>query len=465
MKIQFCGGAQTVTGSQFLLTINGSTILAECGIYQGKRELAYERNQNFIFDPKTVDAVILTHAHMDHSGNLPNLVKKGFNKKIYATSPTVDLCKIMLRDAGHLQEKDIEWVNKIRAKQHKEPLQPYYTVADAEACMDNFMPVEYEKTFTVAPGVDVRLHEAGHILGSAGILLDINEKGRHMRFGITGDVGRANMPILKDPNLLRELDGLIIESTYGNRLHGEYHDVEEEFVQAIRETVSSGGKVIIPAFAVGRTQHLVYILHKLYNENRIPDVPIFVDSPLASHATDVFRQHPECFDRETNRTFVAIGQDPFSFPRLTYTKDATESKNLNTLKYPCIIISGSGMCEGGRILHHLRNNIEDHKVLLLFVGYAAKDTLARKIMDGAEVVKIFGEEHKVKCKIKSVDSFSAHADRRGLLDYISITPPSKLKNIFLVHGELEQSTPLKDALRSQGYENIHIPNIGETINI
>jgi metallo-beta-lactamase family protein len=462
MNIQFCGGAQTVTGSQILVKVNGKTILLECGLFQGRREESYEKNHNFSFDPSEVDCLVLSHAHIDHSGNIPNLVKHGFKGSIYATPATVDLCKIMLRDSAFLQEKDIEWVNIIRRRHHQPELEPLYSRHDVECAMDSFVGIEYDKLFTVAPGVEAAFRDAGHILGSAGVHLEITENGRTYKVGFTGDIGRPNLPLTNDPNVLRELDLLIMESTYGNRLHGSYSDVEDELAQIVCETAAAGGKVIIPSFAVGRTQHLVYVLHKLFNNNRIPDMPVFVDSPLACDATDVFRAHTEDLDRETKRVFLNDHEDPFGFRRLTYVHDVEESKKLNSLAFPHVIISGSGMAEGGRILHHLRNNIHNPKNLVLFVGYAAKNTLARKIIDGEKVVKIFGEEHTVKCKIRVMDAFSAHADRRDLLDYVSLNSPERLKNIFLVHGEPDQALPLKDGLRSKGYENVHFPAPGET---
>ncbi|MBD3344282.1 MAG: MBL fold metallo-hydrolase [Chitinivibrionales bacterium] len=463
MDITFLGGTQTVTGSQHLLSVNGKKILFECGLYQGRRQESYEKNLNFSFDPAEIDACVLTHAHIDHSGNIPNLVKNGFRGPIYATPPTVDLCKIMLRDSGHIQEKDIEWLNKIRLKQKKPPIVPLYTMRDAEAASEQFVGIDYDKSFTVAPGMEVRFLEGGHILGSASIHCYIKNGSTSMRFGYAGDIGRPDKPIIHDPNLPRSLDLLIMESTYGNRFHESPEDTHEKFAGIIRYTAAAGGKLIIPAFAVGRTQELVHTLHKLYNQNRIPDIPIYVDSPLASHATEVFRKHPECFDRETTRIFTRHGEDPFEFPRLKYITEVEDSKRLNNLDYPHIIISASGMAEAGRILHHLRNNIGNHRNVILFVGHAVRETLARKIIDGHREVKIFGEKHVVRAQVKNLDTFSAHADRRGLLDYIKYCPPSKLENIFLVHGELEQAQPLKNALHSKGYKNVHIPKAGEKI--
>jgi len=457
MKLQSFGGAQTVTGSQHVLTVNNHSLLFECGLYQGKRSEAYEKNLNFKYDPSKIECLILSHAHIDHSGNIPNLVKQGFKGPIYATPPTVDLCRIMLRDSAYLQMKDIEFVNARHRKAHDTPTQPLYTMQDAEAAMHLFVAVPYDKAFAPIPGVSATFRDAGHILGSAGVSCEITENGTVKRFGFTGDVGRENMAIIHDPNLIRDLDILLMESTYGNRVHSSAEHVEEFLATTIREIAATGGKIIIPAFAVGRTQQLVYHLHKLFDEDRIPDMPVYVDSPLACDATNVFRAHPECMDRETYRLFLSANEDPLGFSRLKYVQDVAGSKELNGLSFPHIIISASGMAEGGRILHHLRNNIENPRNLVLFVGYAAKDTLARKIMDGEPSVRIFGVEHPVKCKIKTIDAFSAHADSTDLLSYVCMTPPDKLKHVVLVHGEAEQSLPLKEAIMAKGYENVYYP--------
>ena len=465
MNIQFCGGARTVTGSQHLLKVNGCRILLECGLFQGRRADTYERNLNFCFDPASVDVMVLSHAHIDHSGNIPNLVKNGFRGSIFATAATGDLCQIMLRDSAYLQERDVEWANKIRSKKGEPPVEPLYAIEDVEQAMEYFVGMQYHHPFQICEGVEATFRDAGHILGSAGVVLNIRENGRSFRLGFSGDIGRTDVPILRDPDVLRDLDALIMESTYGDRLHSPNEDAEEELAATIRGVAHSGGKIIIPAFAVGRTQLLVYMLHKLFDQNRIPDMPVFVDSPMATAATQVFRAHPECFDRETYRVFLQDADDPFGFGRLKYVGSVEESKALNDLKYPHIIISASGMAEGGRIVHHLRNNIGDPRALALFVGYAAEHTLARRIMDGHKTVKIFGEEFSVRCKVKTMDAFSAHADRDGLLDYAAFTPPEKLKHIFLVHGELEQAMPLRDALKSKGYARVDVPAPRETFEV
>jgi metallo-beta-lactamase family protein len=463
LQIQFIGGARTVTGSQHLLQINGKKILLECGLFQGKRKEAFEINRTFNFSPSEIDALILSHAHIDHSGNIPNLVKNGFNGPIYSTEATVDLCKIMLKDSAHLQERDVFVVNKIRKKQNKNLFEPLYLPDDVENAMSHFVGIEeYNKSTEIIPGVNLTFQDAGHILGSASILLEIEEKSRKkIRFGFTGDIGRPVMPLIRTPDLLRDLDLLIMESTYGNRLHTNPDEVEEELAKTIRECFDRKGKIIIPAFAVGRTQLLVYVLHKLFDQNRIPELPIYIDSPLAVDATNIFRNHPECFDRETYRVFLQNKEDPFGFSRLTYISSVEQSKELNDKNEPMIIISASGMAEGGRILHHLANNIQNKNNLILFVGYAAENTLARKIMDGNEVVNILGEEYKVKCEIKTMDYFSAHADQKELLDYLRLNSKNRLKNIFLVHGDEDQALPLKEKILQKGYKNVDFPASGE----
>ena len=465
MKIQFIGAARSVTGSQHLLFVNGKKILLECGLFQGHRKDTYEKNSKFIYDPSEIDVMVLSHAHIDHSGNIPNLVKNGFNGCIYATAATVDLCQIMLRDSAYLQEKDIYFVNKKRKKKNLEPLEPLYVLEDVEKAMDLFIGIQYNRTVDLVPGVKLTFRDAGHILGSAGVLLEIEENGRKFRLGFSGDIGRPNMPVIRNPNKLRDLDALIMESTYGNRLHPKTEDVEEELAGIVRQCTEDGGKIIIPAFAVGRTQLLVYMLHKLFDQNRIPHIPIYVDSPLAVNATNVFRAHPECFDRETYRVFIENGEDPFGFSNLTYTHSVDDSKALNSKKGPLIIISASGMAEGGRILHHLANNVGNPKNLVLFVGYAAQNTLARRIMDGEKEVNIFGEKNVIRCKVKKMDYFSAHADQGELLDYLRLNSTEKLKNIFLVHGEEEQALPFREKLLQKGYKNVHFPVSGEKFEL
>jgi len=465
LQIQFIGGARTVTGSQHLLIINGKKILLECGLFQGRRKDTYEMNKHFKFNPSEIDAMILSHAHIDHSGNIPNLVKSGFDGPIYATSATVDLCQIMLRDSAHLQERDIEWLNKKRNNKNQEYAEALYTFEDVEAAMKQFIGIQYNNPVEIYPGITLIFQDAGHILGSASILLEIDEGNKKLRFGFTGDIGRPVMPVVRTPDLLRDLDVLIMESTYGNRLHTYVEEVEEELAIVVRKCCEDSGKIIIPAFAVGRTQLLIYMLHKLFDQNRIPEIPIYVDSPLAVNATKVFRTHPECFDRETYRIFLRNNEDPFGFGRLTYISTVEQSKELNDKTGPMIIISASGMAEGGRILHHLANNIGNPKNLILFVGYAAENTLARKIMDGMKKVNIFGEEYPVKCQIRIMDYFSGHADQNELIDYLRLNDTKRLKNIFLVHGEDDQALPLMEKILQKGFKKVDFPTSGEKFSI
>lgn len=462
MEIKFCGAAQSVTGSQHLVTVNGKKVLLDCGLFQGRRQEALNRNLNFLFNPADVDILLLSHAHIDHSGNIPNLVKQGFKGTIYTSHATADLCRIMLMDSAHIQDKDAQWLNKKQIRLGGKPIQPLYSAEDVERALNQFVGLEYDQGTEIVPGVHATFRDAGHILGSAGILLEITENDRHLRFGFTGDIGRKNMPIISDPNYLRDLDGLVMESTYGDRSHKSTGDIEAVLVDLIQIIVARSGKVIVPAFAVGRTQQFIYILHKLFDQNRIPEIPIYVDSPLAINATSIFRNHPECFDEETFRFFLLDRQDPFGFERLNYIQSLEASKALNHLKKPHIIISASGMAETGRILHHLKNGIGNSNNLILLIGFAAENTLARKLIDGEKIVRIFGEDHLVRAQVVKLDDFSAHADRDELMEYLAFNPPDRLRHLFLVHGEKNQSMPLLEALRAAGYQNVMYPSLGES---
>ncbi|MBN1305237.1 MAG: MBL fold metallo-hydrolase, partial [Anaerolineales bacterium] len=371
MRIQFNGAARTVTGSQHLVEINGARLLLECGLFQGRRKDTYERNQNFSFDPASIDAVVLSHAHIDHSGNLPNLVKQGFTGKIYATTATVHLAGIMLRDSGHIQESDVEFVNKKRARKGEPPVEPLYTIEDAERAARQLEKVPYDREFEPVPGVTAKFVEAGHILGSAAVLLALEEKGRKVKLWFSGDIGREHLPLLRDPVLPEDVDYLVMECTYGDKEHRDPREAHEELRRVVKTTLENRGKVIIPAFAVGRTQELVYSFNEMMYNDGVIKAPVYVDSPLAVNASDIFRQHPECFDDET-REFVAKRQHPaLEFPQLHYVRSVDESKALNERKDPMIIISASGMAEAGRILHHLRNNIENKRNTILIVSWQA----------------------------------------------------------------------------------------------
>ncbi len=464
MQIQFFGAARSVTGSMHLLTVDGRNILLDCGLFQGKRQEAFERNSSFPFDPADIDLLILSHAHIDHSGNIPNLVKNGFRGHIFCTHATRDLCSIMLRDSGHIQETDVEFVNKKRKKQNLPPVQPLYTVKDAERSLGQFVSIGYQRSLQINGAIRLTFYDAGHILGSALTLLEISENGKTQRLVFTGDLGRKGLPILRDPYPLQEADVLISESTYGGRRHDDLTTVDEKLAQVVNDTYSRRGKVIVPAFSVGRTQEVVYALHRLIEANKIPEIPIFVDSPLSVNATEVFRSHPECYDEETSQ-FLINGQDPFGFGRVRYVKSVQESKKLNRTSKPCMIISASGMCETGRILHHLRNNIENPKNTILIVGYMAENTLGKKLVDKEPVVRIFGEEYRLRAQVVKLNAFSAHADHDELLEYIGGFNRDLLENVFLVHGEMAEAEALARGVSSLGISGVHVPERGERVVI
>ncbi len=464
MEIRFLGAVRNVTGSMHLLTVNGSRILLECGLFQGRRQEAFERNRELPFRADQVDAMVLSHAHIDHSGNLPNLVKRGFRGNIYCTFATRDLCSIMLRDAAHIMEADVAYVNKHRARQGLSPVEPIYTLADAVRSLKNFVSVDYGRPLPIAPGVTLTFYDAGHILGSAFCALDITEGNQSYRLLFTGDVGRFNLPILRDPEVVPGVDYLITESTYGNRVHGTPQEAETELARVVNETFQRGGKVIIPAFSVGRTQEIVYSLHRLHNAGLIPQLPIFVDSPLAINATEIFRLHPECYDEETAQ-FLFQNGDPFGFGALRYIRQVEESKALNTQDEPMIIISASGMCEHGRILHHLKNNIENSRNTILLVSFQAEHTLGRRIAERQEQVPIFGELYSLKAHVESIEGYSAHADRDELLRYIQELQPSRLRQVWIVHGEEEASLEFERTLHQAGIGPTLVPTPGQTVTI
>ncbi|MBN1994248.1 MAG: MBL fold metallo-hydrolase, partial [Anaerolineae bacterium] len=447
MELHFWGAAQTVTGSMHLLTVNGYNILLDCGLYQGRRKEAFERNRNFPFDPTKIDVVVLSHAHIDHTGNVPSLVKHGYRGPIWATSATRDLCAIMLLDSAYIQESDVQYVNKKRIRQGKKPFEPLYTRADALEALNLFQSLGYNRPFEVVPGVQAHYREAGHVLGSASVTLDIDDNGRQKRLVFSGDIGREDIPILRDPAPVEGADFIIMESTYGQRFHKPPEQAQDAFKQAVLETIDKRGKLIVPSFAVGRTQGLVYALHQMFDRNEIPQIEVYVDSPLAVNATEIFRLHPEVYDEETH-DFLAESnsRDPFGFDQVTYVREVAHSKALNDLDHPAIIISASGMCESGRILHHLKNNITDERNTILFVGYQAEHTLGRKILEGEPVVPIFGEEYPVKAKVMKINGYSAHADHNGLLGWLKEAQErSNLQKLFLVHGEVENAMALAKA--------------------
>ncbi len=464
MRIKFHGAAHTVTGSQHLLEINGSKLLLDCGLYQGKRSETYERNLNFQFDPRSVDAVLLSHAHIDHAGNLPNLVKQGYEGKIYATRATAELGGLMIRDSGRIQESDAEFVNKKRAQRGEDPIDPLYTEQDAEEAAGMFKGVDYAEAFEPIPGVVARFYDAGHILGSAGVSLEIEEKGRKIRLWFSGDIGRYRMPLLRDPILPEAVDYMIMESTYGDKSHNDPQQAFNEFRNVVKLTVERGGKVIVPAFAVGRTQELVYNLNEMMTEGDVPRVPVFVDSPLAVNATQVFKNHPECFDDET-RQFVLEARHPaLDFKMLTYVKSVDESKSLNERKEPMIIISASGMAETGRIVHHIRNNIDNPKNTICIVSWQAPNTMGRRLADREPEINIFGEAHKRKCDVATIGGLSGHAGQDLLMKY-ALGVKDSARQIFLVHGEERQATTLQQLLKERGVPQTHYPELHESVEL
>ncbi|MCA9866449.1 MAG: MBL fold metallo-hydrolase [Anaerolineae bacterium] len=468
MEITFFGAARTVTGSQHLIDVNGYRILLDCGLYQGPRQESKDRNRHLPFDAASVDVLILSHAHIDHSGNIPNLVKSGFTGDIISTFATRDLCNIMLRDSAKIQEMDVEYLNKKRRRSDLPPLEPIYTMADALDSLKLFIGIGYERPYNVAPGITLTFYDAGHILGSALVALDIEDKaGATQRLVFSGDLGRVNRPILNDPTFLDKADILLLESTYGNREHPEDEDTDHMLEDIIRDTVKQGGKVIVPAFAVGRTQELVYRLNNMVERGDLPrDLAVYVDSPLAIDATSIFRAHPEVYDEETAEVLMTDrDHDPFGFRLMHYTRSVEESKALNFVKSPAVIISASGMAEAGRILHHLKNNVEDGRNTVLITGFQAPNTLGRRIVEGRKRIKIFGEDYDVRARVTSLTGMSGHADRSELVAWAGhFEPPPR--RTFLVHGEPDAAFALAERLRTQlGFPQVDVPELGQRFTL
>ena len=452
MKVEFWGAAQTVTGSMHLIHHRGRQILLDCGLYQGRRKIAFERNRKLPFDAKAVDCVVLSHAHIDHSGNLPSLVKSGFKGPIYSTSASRDLAAVMLIDSAKIQVNDVKYVNKKRKKKGQALFEPLYEQPHAVGALNKFRTVEYHQTFEALPGVNVTFHFAGHMLGAAivEVVLDGEEPGDDpVRLVFSGDIGRPDMPILKSPETVENVDYLIMEATYGNRIHPIKSDAKKTLKEACEQVFKSGGKLIIPAFSVGRTQEIVFRLNQLAEAGELPEMEVFVDSPLAVNATDIFRQHPECFDDEMIECILSEeDEDPLNFNGLTYIRSSDASKALNHYNKPCVIISASGMCEAGRILHHLKNNIEKQNTLILFAGYQAPHTLGRILLDGSlPKVKVYGQEYTVKASVCKLEGSSGHADQHEMLEWAeAIAKKGQLKKIALVHCEPEPGEEFKQQL-------------------
>jgi len=445
MRIHFLGAARTTTGSMYLLEVNQRRVLLECGLFQGRRGESIERNRTFPFDPKQLEAAVLSHAHIDHCGNLPNLCKQGFEGSIYCTFATRDLASIMLEDSAEIQRDDAAFVSKKRAKQGLPPVEPLYSATDAEKAVRQFVAVNYDRPINVVDGVTVTFRDAGHILGSAQVALDIRENGRKFCYLFSGDIGRGSDDILRDPQPVEDVDYLQVESTYGGREHSAKAHANEEVGRLVLETLEKKGKVIIPSFSVGRTQQIVYTLHQLTLAGQLPKVPIFVDSPLSVNATEIYRLHPECFN-DTIYKFLRERENPFGMENLTYIRELAHSMKLNDLKDSAIIISASGMAEAGRIRHHLKNHIGNPVNLILFIGYCAEHTLGAQIMAGASPVNIFGEPCEVRARVASLDAFSGHADKHELQRYVeSLT--GDIKKISVIHGEETQCLAFAETLR------------------
>ena len=463
MKLKVCGAAKTVTGSSHLLTLDdGTKILLDCGLYQGREDALEDFNAEWLFDPKEIDYLILSHAHIDHCGRIPKLVKDGFEGDIICTSATRDLAAIMLVDSAYIQERDAEYSSKKLGKKVK----PLYDIEDARKCMFQFIGLAYDRWFNVSSNVEVMFQDAGHILGSASVRLKIKTDVHHTKyFGFTGDIGRPDRPILKDPVPIEAVDYLICESTYGGKKHKERSTDEDRFLQIIKETcIQNRGKLIVPAFSVGRTQEIVYMLDRMESSGKLPKIPVYVDSPLAVNATEVFKLHPECYDKKI-LDYMASDDNPFGWNHLKYIRKVEESKALNDKKEPCVIISAAGMMNAGRVKHHIFNSIENPNNTLLIVGYCAPYTLGGHLATKPETAKIFGIEKKVKARIEIINSFSAHGDQREMIEFLSKQSKKQLKKIFLVHGEPKRQKPFKEKLLEEGYKSVEIPNLGQTYNL
>ncbi|MFT7590326.1 MAG: metallo-beta-lactamase family protein [bacterium] len=466
-KIKFCGAAQTVTGSSHLVTLDdGTKILLDCGLYQGNEHKYENFNREWSFDPGEIDYMILSHAHIDHSGRIPKLTKDGYKGDIVCTSATRDLASIMLMDSAYIQEKDVVYINKRKARLGLKPVEALYTIEHARNCLDQFVGIGYNRWYRISDNVSVRFRDSGHILGSASVTLRINKgNGDFSYLGFTGDIGRPDRPILRNPVPMDDLDYLICESTYGGKAHGGMPDNKQELLEVIKHTcVEKKGKLIIPAFSVGRTQEIVFMLDQLETENKLPKIPVYVDSPLAVNATDIFTMHPECFDDDILE-YMSRDPNPFGFNGLKYVRSVEQSKAINSTKTPAIIISASGMMSAGRVKHHLANNIEDSRNTILVVGYCSRGTLGGRIRNGEEEVRIYGVQYKVNAEVKVLDSFSAHGDQQEMLDYLENLSRQKLKKVFLVHGDLKRQELFKSGLLENKFQAVEIPHLGQSYTV
>ena len=474
MKITFLGAAKTVTGSNFLVEAAGKKFLVDCGMYQGSAEQEYENETPFAYNVEDIDFVLLTHAHIDHSGRIPKLYNEGYRHPIYAHKATCDLCAIMLPDSGHIQEMEIEWRNRKRVRKGEKTLPPLYTAEDATRSLELFIPVQYDEIIELSPEIHVRYNDAGHMLGSSIIEVWVKEGEKETKAVFTGDLGNNDIPLLDSPTMIDSADFLVMESTYGSRLHMRNDDKAELFLQIVSETIKNGGNVVIPSFAVGRTQEILYELNKIKETRDDEDFkkryetlmksPVYVDSPLAISATEVFKENMNLFEEEIKHE-ISKGDHPLEFPGLQFTMTAEESKALNENMIPSIIISASGMCEVGRIKHHLKHNLWNPKNTILFVGYQAPGTLGHSIVNGAKKVKIFGEEVAVNARIEYIEGYSGHADQEWLMNFVYSFREQKPKHIFLVHGEEESQEVLKQKIEEEANIPVTIPNYGESYEL
>jgi metallo-beta-lactamase family protein len=467
MILKFIGAAEGVTGSKHLLiTEKRRQILLDCGLYQGMGKETDPMNRHLGLNPSEIEAVILSHAHIDHCGNLPNLVKQGFTGKIYCTPATRDVCEILLLDSAHIHESDIKYLNKKRLAKGQEPLKPLYTVKHVELCMRHFKPIPYDSEFHLNDEISFHFTDVGHIIGAASIHVTAKENGKTTRLSFTGDVGRYNDLILKRPSPFTQADYIICESTYGNRLHDQAEDATAKLLSIVNETcLDKKGKVVIPSFSLGRTQEILYVLDQLKNKKLLPvDLRVYVDSPLSSKATEIVKKHPECFN-EKLKEYIISDPEPFNFPGLTFIEEVEDSKALNKSEEPCIIISASGMADAGRIKHHIKKTVVDPKNTILIVGYASPRTLAANLEAGNQQVHIFGEIFDVKARVESLHSFSAHADYLELIRFLSCQDKEKVKTIFLVHGDEEAKKEFKERLLKEGFKNVVIGQKGLSVQL
>jgi metallo-beta-lactamase family protein len=463
LAITFHGAAQTTTGSMHLVEANGLHILLDCGLYQGHRKEAFERNRNLPFDPAKLDVVVLSHAHIDHSGNLPTLVKHGFRGRVICTRATADLCDILLRDSAFLQAQDVNFVNKKRRARGQKLFEVLYDIPDIDRLMQQLQPEPLHRDINLGKNVSVMLHEAGHILGSAIVQLDVHQShGQSQRLVFTGDLGQIAQPLIRDPETVKGATALLIESTYADRDHPSSDDVSGRIKGFIEDIHQQKSRLIIPAFSVGRTQHLLYILNKMVEQRRVPFTPVYVDSPLALKATEIYARHPECYDKDAIE-MLRRGDDPLKFPGLQFIHSVEESMALNNKPGPLIIISASGMCEGGRIVHHLRNGIADPRNIVLIVGFQAEHTLGRRIVEHQPVINIFGDELPLNARVHTINALSAHADRGGLMAWFDAANSNALKHTFAVHGDKVHVGAMKSLLESHGGQGVLTPAPGQRI--